>query len=169
MAVPAARRLGHEAIVRGIKLLDIGFVTFIYFALGFLAALAIDRALGPFDRRAADAQPTARIVLNASLHMWALGVLFYVARNLVEVIPFPLDGVHGFSHRLVKELGTAPVFVYVVFFYSYNLQSRLYYLYYRVTGRRPPIAALVATQQPQAQHAAAADPALAAAAESKRQ
>jgi hypothetical protein len=127
--------LRDEIIIRSIKILDIGYIGAIYCFLGIGIATLIDWILGPYDVKKAQSQPTWRLFLGIILYVWLLGVLVYIVRNVVELIPFPLDGVHGFEHRRVKEIGSAMVFTYILCFYSFNLQQRLRTLYKRVTGR----------------------------------
>lgn len=120
-----------EFVIRGIKVIDIGYIAAIYFSIGFATAMFIDYVLGPYDRNLADRKSTLRLILEAILHIWVIGVLVYIARNIVEKIPFPLDGIHGFQHSRLKEIGSASFFSFIIMFYSYNLQGRLTYLYSR--------------------------------------
>jgi hypothetical protein len=61
--------------------------------------------------------------------LWLNGILIYVVRNLVPLIPFPLDTYYGFKHSLVKELSTAAIFVYFLMFFQQHLldKARNYY------------------------------------------
>jgi hypothetical protein len=88
--------------------------------------------LGPFDAKKAASKSTARLILEVVLHIWTIGVLVYIARNVVELIPFPLNGVHGFEHKRVKELSNAAVFTFVTLFFQKNLRARMEYTYERI-------------------------------------
>lgn len=123
-----------EVVIRGIKILDIGYIASIYFLLAFGIAAAMDRMLGPFDTYAARKKSTPRLLLETMVHIWVSGVIIYLARNVVEKVPFPLDGVYGFEHKRVKELGNGAVFTFIFLFFSYNLRKRLEFLYQRVVG-----------------------------------
>ena len=137
--VAAPQPLSHKDLVlRGIKLVDIGFVTVMYFVLGFLCAAAIDAVLGKFDERKADEKSVARIAAELILHIYIIGVLMYVCRNVVELVPFPLDGVHGFMHSKVKELSTAASFGLVLIMRQEHLKAKMAYLHERMFGGGDP-------------------------------
>lgn len=125
-----------DLTIRGIKMLDIGYIAALYFLLAFGIAVVMDRILGPYDTLAAEKRSTARLLAEAVVHIWVSGVIIYIARNLVELVPFPLDGVYGFEHKRVKELTNGAVFTFIFLFFSYNLRKRLEYLYQRVTTTR---------------------------------
>ena len=130
----AHKTMKDEIIIRGIKIFDIGYITAIYFVMGLICAMALDKIFGKYDTKSADEKPFWRILLEAVSYVWLLGVLAYFARNIAEHFPFPLDGVHGFQHSLVKELATGSIFMTILMFYSSNLQDRLRYLYSRAKG-----------------------------------
>lgn len=123
--------LEDEIVIRSIKMLDIGYITAIYVILGMAVALILDRVFGKYDIAKAEKRPFWMLLVEAICHIWLIGVLSYIARNLVELIPFPLDGINGFKHSKVKELTSGGVFLFVLMFYSQNLQERLRYLYAR--------------------------------------
>lgn len=124
--------LQHDLTMRVFKLIDIGYITCIYFFLGFACAVLYDKVLGKFDEKAHDKKSITRISLELILHIWSIGVITYFARNLVELIPFPLDGVMGFSHFKVKELTLATVFVLVLITFQDHLREKMKYLLARL-------------------------------------
>jgi hypothetical protein len=125
--------LQHDLTMRSFKLIDIGYVTVIYFVLGFACAVMYDKVLGKFDEKSQENKSSVRISLELILHIWTIGVLTYFARNLVALIPFPLDGVMGFNHLKVKELILATVFVLVLISFQDHLRDKLKYLLARLT------------------------------------
>jgi hypothetical protein len=120
--------LENDILMRSIKIVDIGYITVIYIAVSILLATIIDSWMGVFDPKAEEKkgfwQQTGEIILS----MWFYGVLIYFVRNIVELVPFPLDGYQGFEHRRVKELKSAMVFTFTfVLFCDYIKQKMLYY------------------------------------------
>lgn len=118
----------NEMLFRLVKITDIGYITVIYFLPAFFFSIMIDRFIGPFDPYLQEKKPTYRILLECILHIFLIGVIIYIARNIVEKIPSPLNGVQGLKHLEVKELSTAPVFVFIFLFFQNNLVNRLKYL-----------------------------------------
>lgn len=128
--------LSHDMLMRGIKMIDLGFIASIYFCMAFAVALSMDKVLGMYDQDRASRKSTPRLVAEALVHIWVVGIIVYVARNLAELVPFPLDGFHGFQHMRVKELSSASFFTFVLLLYSFNLKDRLFYLYQRLSGQK---------------------------------
>ncbi len=114
--------------MRGIKMIDISYVTIIYFIFGYIVALIIEKILGKLDIDKEKKKSTFNILLDIAVNFSIIGIFSYVARNLAEFIPFPLDGINGFAHQRVKELhNVAPVFVFIVMYYQTNLKIKMNY------------------------------------------
>jgi len=115
--------------IRSIKLVDIGFLTVIYFALGILIAKGVDALYGEFDEEAEKRKSMIQITVELMLLMWLLGIIVYMTRNLVELIPFPLDNISGFDHLQLKELKGATVFVFILMHFTRHFRKKLQYYY----------------------------------------
>ena len=115
--------------IRSIKLIDIGFLTVIYFALGILIAKGVDALYGEFDEEAEKRKSMIQITVELMILMWLLGIIVYMARNLVELIPFPLDNISGFDHLQLKELKAATVFVFILMHFTRHFRQKLQYYY----------------------------------------
>ena len=118
---------------RAVKMLDISYLTLIYFFLGFLISMRLNKQFGKFDPEVADKKSTERILAEIGLHVCLLGVIIYIVRNLVEKIPSPFEGVEGLQHKQLKELGNATVFVFFLMFYQKHLQDKMNYVYNRLS------------------------------------
>ena len=124
--------LKDELIIRGIKLVDIAYITAIYFFIGMGSAKLMDKIYGQYNKEEYENKSLTNLVLDIILHLSLAGIVIYFARNIVELIPFPLDGVHGFQHKRMKELGSASTFVFAFIFFQNNLQGKLKLLYSKV-------------------------------------
>lgn len=118
-----------ELIIRGIKIIDIGFITAIYLVLGIVLARLCDNYLGDFDEEAENNKPRWISIVELILYFWFLGIIIYFVRNIVYLIPFPMNGIYGFQHEKVKELSGdttfAVSFVYFQNYYQKKLQNIL--------------------------------------------
>lgn len=119
-------------LLRAIKIFDIGYLTVIYFVLGYGTAGLFDKVLGDFDTNEAKKKSTVRLCAELVLHIWIIGVLTYVVRNVVELIPFPLHGVYGYNHFRVRELVIAPMYTLVVITLQEHLRQKLKFVYDRL-------------------------------------
>ena len=117
--------------IRGIKLIDICFMTTIYFLLGFLCSRGIDRLQGNKTEEQQKKEPRWQLLLEIILVLWCSSVSMYIIKNLVELIPFPLDGVCGFKHsRTVQsEYAGISVFSFALFYFQKKLPLKMNIIY----------------------------------------
>jgi hypothetical protein len=118
----------QDILIRGNKMIDIGFITTIYFILGAIVANMITSFQTEFNNKEEDKRTVINSTLSLILLIWTNGVLIYFARNLVELIPYPFDTFFGFHHNKVKELGAATAFTFVLLYYQPNLNKMMKYL-----------------------------------------
>ena len=130
-----------------VKLLDIGLVTIYFFVLGLAAAKGFDAVMGEFKEERLDKVPIWRLFLEIIAQLFALGIIAYVLRNVVKLIPFPLDGVAGFHHERLKELDGGEVMALVLILFQRNLIDKVLYFVKRVL-------AINTTAQPEVLHGA---------------
>lgn len=121
-----------EAIIRGIKILDIGFITAIYFSLGLFLAKACDDVAGEFDEEKENQKPLWKIIIELTFYFWFIGIVIYVVRNVIPLIPFPLDGIFGFDHMMVKEVTNAMAFTITFIYFQKYYQSKIQHLLLRL-------------------------------------
>ena len=120
--------LRQDILIRTNKMIDIGFITTIYFLLGAIVANIITNFQKKFNSVEEDKKTLIHSSLNLIILIWINGILIYVARNLVELIPYPFDNLFGFEHKKVKELGAATAFTFVLLYYQPNLNDIMKYL-----------------------------------------
>ena len=121
-----------ELIVRSIKILDIGYITIIYVMLGIILAKLCDKKLGDFDEKKADKKSIYQHIFELILLLWLIGVIIYVVRNLVPLIPFPLDGLYGFNHLKMKELTSATFFTISFMYFQVYYQNKIKYVFSKI-------------------------------------
>lgn len=119
----------QELGFRLIKIADIGYITVLYFLIAFFLSTWVDvRLLGPFKPEVAAQKSTHRLLGECILHIYLIGILIYITRNMVELIPSPFNGIQGFEHLRVKELTNAAVFTFIFLFYQRHLREKLVFL-----------------------------------------
>ena len=77
-----------------------------------------------------------QIICEMILAIWFYGVLIYVVRNLVELIPFPLNGYQGFDHKRVKELGSATVFTFTFLIFCEYFKNKVIFFYKTISKKQ---------------------------------
>ena len=120
-----------ELIIRSIKMLDIGYITIVYFIVGFLISFYINKMFDEFIPNDNSSNKPHKILLflDVILQLFLIGILFYIIRNIIELIPFPLNGVYGYDHSIVKELRSGGVSLgFGIFYAQINLKDKLSYI-----------------------------------------
>ena len=118
----------QDVLIRLNKMIDIGFITTIYFIMGAIVANMITGFQNKFDSKESDKNTLLKNILSLVILIWINGVLIYIARNIIEFIPYPFDNYFGFKHKKVKELGAATAFTFVLLYYQPNLNNMMKYL-----------------------------------------
>ena len=110
---------------RLIKILDMGYTTFIYFILAIFIAVLIDHLYGPYDEKAEKKKTVERKSLDLVGMIWLNGIVIYFIRNIITLIPSPFNGFYGYQHHRLKELSSAYVFDFVLIYNQPNLVKRM--------------------------------------------
>jgi len=125
-----------ELIIRSIKIIDIAYISAIYATIVISISVLLDKFIGPIDEQVELEKSIWRVILESWLYIGLVAISAYIVRNLVEKIPFPLDGYGGFVHSKVKELGGGPIYGFLLFFYARNLRKKIEILINRVTNQK---------------------------------
>ncbi len=115
--------------------MDIGYITSIYVILAIYLSTVLDERVGKFNKEDADKEGNFIFTLKTIGLLWLVGVIIYIARNVVELVPSPFNGLAGYEHGRLKELTTASAFVFVFLLYQKHLKDRLEYMYNMMVAR----------------------------------
>ena len=118
-----------ELIIRTIKIIDIGFITIIYFIIGIFLAKKCDNFLGKFDEVKEEKKSIYKSLIELLLYLWFIGIVIYIVRNIVPLIPFPLDGIYGFQHLKVKKVTSTSIFCIAFLYFQKHYQNKIKYIY----------------------------------------
>lgn len=111
------------------KIAGIGYVTILYFIVGIGMAKVFDTLYGTFDSTKCESNEKNLWVLGIDIiiHMFLISVLIYILRNIIERIPFPLEGMGGYEHVQLKELDSAPILSVVTIMFQNNFSDKVNY------------------------------------------
>lgn len=111
------RTFKNEALFRFIKLADIGYIVVIYFIIGIVLS-KVSYQFSALQAKEEDKEKsTLRLALELIGIIWLMIIIFYVLRNVVELIPSPFHGLYGYDHYRLKELnGVAVLSVTYIYF-----------------------------------------------------
>jgi MoaA/NifB/PqqE/SkfB family radical SAM enzyme len=108
-----------------VKILDIGYITVIYFIIAMFVSRLFEIIFAQYDKYINKSDNYIFIIIEIIIMMWLVGVSTYIVRNLVELIPSPFDGVSGLVHKKVKELGGAGVYTFVIMSFTSCIKDRV--------------------------------------------
>ena len=119
----------NDFYIRSIKLVDIAFITIIYFIVAYYLAGITDFAFIYLFGINYKNKSKFVLIFECLIQIIFIGIISYFVRNIVQLIPFPLNGIYGYDHMLLKEL-VEPSGIFTVFyiFFQYHLQDKLTYL-----------------------------------------
>jgi len=112
---------------RVVKVFDIGYITILTFAFGIFVSRFFDFVFSKYEEAVnKNGKPNIiQLLLELSVMMWLVGVSTYLARNVIELIPSPFEGVAGLVHKNVKELGGAGVFTFIVLSFTNTIGNKI--------------------------------------------
>ncbi len=119
------KNLKEEILFRLVKVVDIGYVTVLYFFVAIVLAKALDFFNGKITKEEEQKKSKLFRALELTLILWYTGVLYYIVRNLVELVPSPLDGLFGYQHALLKELKTAGIFTFLFLYFQKGIKDKI--------------------------------------------
>ncbi len=131
-----AKQVPFTTTFLAVKIIDIGITTVYFFIIGVLLAKAFDTVFNYWDEEDYKNRPMWSLFLEIVFHLFCLGVVAYALRNFIERIPFPLDGVAGYNHLRLKELGGGQILPLIMIFFQKNIMYKLSYFVNRLFGLR---------------------------------
>lgn len=132
--------LQKEMVIRSIKILDIAYVYIIYFILGLVGAKLFDKLNTVLFGQVEEDEKTkkeelAKVSTEEKLKLFGkiclnfamVGIYIYVCRNLIELVPFPFQGVYGYDHMRLKEMTGVNNFVlgFTVLYFQDSLKKNV--------------------------------------------
>jgi len=120
-----------------VKLIDIGITYTYFFVLGLIMAKVFDYIYIDIlqeNKTNWKTYPISIFTLNLIFHFFLIGVAVYFIRNFVQLIPYPLEGVAGYQHNRLKELGGGAILTFMIFLFQENLSDKVQIYAKRVVG-----------------------------------
>jgi hypothetical protein len=122
-------KIEKEIVIRSIKILDIAYITFIYGFIALLAATLLDKYIYKyisFQKVAKEEDKNFYILLfEIFICLTINAIAFYFLRNILQFIPFPLEGVYGFTHMRVNEVQSGAIISVVLVWFSKILRDKM--------------------------------------------
>ena len=121
-----------------VKLADIGYVTLLYFVLSLLFARIFNYFYDQKTIEEYHKMPLWKLSIDTVTHIFLIGVIAYILRNVVGAIPSPLDGIAGFEHNRLKELHGDFILAILLFMFQKSLHNKIAVFAKRLLGLNLP-------------------------------
>ena len=127
--IVAKQTLKEDIIIRSIKILDIVYITFIYGIPAIIVAAYLDKYIYNkinFDESIPDDKKTESMIFIELLVCLSINsVVAYLMRNILHLIPFPLNGVYGFDHMRVGEVKSGAIIAMILLWFSTGIRKKI--------------------------------------------
>jgi hypothetical protein len=127
------RGLTREVRFRFIKIMDMGYMVILYFIFGVILSKLTDIVFGGYSEEEIKAKSTLKLILELVAMIWFNMILFYIARNIMEFIPSPFNGLYGYDHSRLKEVTDTAILGLTYLYFQNELRSKLLELKRRIS------------------------------------
>lgn len=119
----------NEIVIRVLKCVDISLLGCYYLILGVSAALIINKLLEEKETNI-EKTSTSKLLLIVFLNTSLIMIAAYFMRKIVEIIPFPLNGIMGYDHGRIKEIKGGVIIAFSIMCFQTNFKDVLKHLVY---------------------------------------
>ncbi len=128
----------HEVSIRSIKMLDIGYLFAAASVVGYIVARTLSNIF-KFDKNNYEKNTKGKIKLATEiiLEMALIGIIIYASRQIIQALPFPLDGNKGwnapqgfvgFRHKKLREWENPYPIAFFIILFQESLKAKIAYL-----------------------------------------
>ncbi len=110
-----------------IKLIAMAYVIFFHFTISVFMSKLIDKIIPNVTRDKNNMVNESKFKTVSLMYFNMLLIVYamYLFRNLIEHIPFPLDGMYGYQHSRLKERTSVVLTSFFIMFYQKSLRERV--------------------------------------------
>ncbi len=133
----------HDLSIRSLKMIDIAFIFVVASVIGYTIARILARIF-VFDKDSYTKDEKGEVVLKCKLklgmqilfEMGLIGVILYLSRQILQMIPFPFDGwkginppsgFTGYVHTKLREYGNPMPIAFFILLFQNQFRNKVLY------------------------------------------
>lgn len=125
----------NEILFRTIKITDIAYVTVLFFIYAYTIGYYLNEFFTYIYETEFEKKTNLILFCEVISQIVCIGILSYIGRNVVQLIPFPLDGIIGYEHNRIKELTNGAFIPVFLIMFQYSMQDKLAFIKNRFQKR----------------------------------
>jgi len=118
----------NEILFRIIKIIDIAYIAILYFVFAYFPGYYLNSFFEYVYGTNYATKSNNELIGEVLVQVICISIISYIGRNVVQMVPFPLDGINGFVHSRVKELASGAFFTVFIIMFQYSMQDKLVYI-----------------------------------------
>ena len=118
----------NEILFRIIKIIDIAYIAILYFVFDYFPGYYLNSFFEYAYGTNYATKSNNELIGEVLVQVICISIISYIGRNVVQMVPFPLDGINGFVHSRVKELASGAFFTVFIIMFQYSMQDKLVYI-----------------------------------------
>jgi hypothetical protein len=112
------------------KTVDLGMTVVLYFVLAIVASIVLNFLTKVYESYTTPADPKYekplwRLILEVAANIFFIAMTFWIIRNAVERIPFPLEGYGGYRHSRLSIANTVLIMNMTVIVFQTSLMDKI--------------------------------------------
>jgi hypothetical protein len=121
-----------------IKIIAIYYIGFIFGAGGYSAAILTNKYIydNILSKKKDEEKTTIHLMFETILIIATNNVLAYILRNILQEVPFPLDGISGFEYKRVKEFSSGGLVITIISLACTPLKEKIKILHERLFNKK---------------------------------
>jgi hypothetical protein len=117
--------LKEELILRGVKMTDMVYTFCIYATLALVASVFSDKILFKITPEELEKMSSVKLYMYLLIQFSFMAIIFYIVRNVVELIPSPFNNVAKYDHFRLNELKNGAIFSAVYLFNTSSIRNTM--------------------------------------------
>lgn len=136
---PNNNLFGEDIQTTILIIVAIVYVSIIYILFGLAITYQLDKYVfyyvgNEFTIEYVEQTPLYTLVSNMTITFCVISIIVYLVRNIVQIIPFPLNKYASFDYHEIREVYTGSLLIIIMIAFSQTLEKQYADIKYKLNG-----------------------------------